>query len=574
MNSSEQRRTTIEALHATAEHPLDVLVVGGGIVGAGIARDAALRGFRVGLVEQHDLASGTSSRPTRLIHGGLRYLEIYDFGLVREDLREREILLRVAPHLVFPLPFLLPQYGRSRAYQAKLRAGMLLYDLLSYDKSLPSRKWLSREELLAAEPTIDPGGLQGAWRYFDAQVPYVERLVVENALDAAGHGAHVLTHARVERFLRHPGAAGTVTGALVRDALGGELEVRARLTVNATGPWLDITGDQIRPGRPPLLRLTKGVHLVTPPGTRHAHVLFSQTDGRLFFVVPWHGCSLVGTTDTDYHGDPAGAAADEQDVAYLSTEARRAFPSAPFDRVHYTWAGVRALGRVEGVKEGKVSRKHRVLDHELREGLPGIVSVVGGKITAYRGIAEEVGDLISQKLGRADAARGYTDRRPFPGGALGHSHDLASYVATELRPRALSLGLDAAQAERLGRLYGALAHEVLDLAERDRTLVERLAPGTPAIAAELVRAVDREWTATLPDFLLRRTDLGLNADQALPHLDAIAARMAELCGWDAADTAAQVAAYRAELEPMRRLSTTPGAAAVSGQPVGAALAAG
>ncbi|CAA9256404.1 MAG: Glycerol-3-phosphate dehydrogenase [uncultured Chloroflexi bacterium] len=563
MNTSEQRRTTVEALRATREHPLDVLVVGGGIVGAGIARDAALRGFRVGLVEQRDLASGTSSRPTRLIHGGLRYLENYDFGLVREDLREREILLRVAPHLVFPLPFLLPQYGRSQAYQAKLSAGMLLYDLLSYDKSLPSRRWLSREQLLATEPGIDPEGLQGAWRYYDAQVPYVERLVVENALDAAAHGAHILTHARVERFLRQSGTAGTVTGALVRDTLGGgELEVRAHLTINATGPWLDRTDGEIRPGRPPLLRLTKGVHLVTPPGTRHAHVLFSQTDGRLFFVVPWHGCSLVGTTDTDYHGDPADAAADQEDVTYLSTEARRAFPQAPFDQVHYTWAGVRALGRVEGVQEGKVSRKHKLLDHEAREGVPGIVSVVGGKITAYRGIAEEVGDLVSTKLGRT--TRGYTDRRPFPGGTLGQSADLASFVATELRPRALSLGLDAAQAERLGRLYGALAHEVLDLAERDRGLAERLAPGSLAVAAELARAIDREWTITLPDFLLRRSDLGLNADQALPHLDAIATRMAALCGWDATDTDAQVAAYRAELDPMRRLSSSSEGRAVPG----------
>jgi glycerol-3-phosphate dehydrogenase len=552
--STDRRPQAISTLRS---QPVDVLVVGGGIIGAGIARDVALRGYRVALLEQHDLASGTSSRPTRLIHGGLRYLEIFDFELVREDLREREILLRVAPHLVFPLPFLLPQYGRSAFHRAKLRAGMQLYDLLSFDKSLPRRRWLSREATLQAEPELNPQGLQGAWRYYDAQVPLVERLVVENALDAARHGAVVLNHARVEGFRRE--AAGGVSGAHVRDLAGGQsFEVQARLTVNATGPWLDLTDREIRADKPPLLRLTKGVHLVTPNGTRHAHVLFSHTDGRLFFVVPWLGYSLVGTTDTDFRGDPAIVAADEADVRYLSGEARRAFPHGPFDQIHYTWAGVRALGRVEGVKEGRVSRKHKVLDHQTREGVAGIISVVGGKITAYRGIAEEVGDLVAQRLspdpvGRRPASA--TDRRPFPGGALGAAPDLETYVETELWPRGQALGLDREQAAHLGLVYGALGQEVLDLVERDRTLNARLAPDHPAILAELVRAVQAEWAVTLADFLLRRSDLGLRADQALGSLEAIAARMAELMGWDATAREAALAAYRAEIAPMRRFST-------------------
>lgn len=539
------------ALAALRSQQFDVLVVGGGIVGAGVARDAALRGFRVALVEQNDLASGTSSRPTRLIHGGLRYLEIYDFGLVRDDLREREILLRVAPHLVFPLPFLLPQYGRSRLYQAKLRAGMQLYDVLSFDKSLPSRRWWSRDDVLATEPGLDTAGLQGAWQYFDAQVPLVERLVVENALDAASHGAVIVNHARVERFLRD--AAGRVEGAMVRDLAGSQdLEVRARLTVNASGPWLDTTDGQIRPGKPPLLRLTKGVHLVTPGATKHAHVLFSRSDGRLFFVVPWLGYSLVGTTDTDYQGDPGAATASADDVRYLSTEAQQAFPQAPFGHVHYTWVGVRALVRVEGVKEGQVSRKHRVLDHETRDRVAGIISVVGGKITAYRDIAGEVCDLLARKLDRR--TQGYTDRRPFPGGAL---TDPARFLETDLWPRAQALGLERAQAAHLVRVYGSLAHQVLDLAERDRSLIRRLQPPHPAIAAEVVRAVELEWAVTLADFLLRRSDLGLRADQGLNGIDGTAQAMGELLGWDATDQAAQIAAYHTEIEPMRRLSNVP-----------------
>ncbi len=538
-----------ETLKTLREQTFDVLVVGGGIIGAGIARDAALRGFHVALVEQRDLAWGTTSRPTRLIHGGLRYLEIYDFGLVRSDLHEREVLLKVAPHLVHPLPFLMPHYDASLFYRSKLRAGMELYDILSFDKSLPNRKWLTREEVLAEEPTMKPEGLQGAWRYFDAQVPHVERLVVENALDAASHGACILNHARADEFVRS--ADGRVTGARVKDVLSGEtIEVRARVTVNASGPWLDFTDGQIRPGRPPLLRLTKGVHLVTPNGTKNAIVQFARSDGRLFFVTPWLGYSLVGTTDTDFVGDPALAEADSEDVAYLQTEARQAFPTAPFDRVFYTWTGVRALARVEGVKEGQVSRKHKVLDHETRERVAGLVSVVGGKITAYRGIAEEVTDVLARKLGRT--VRGYTDRRAFPGGKL---DVLDRYVEQELWPRAESLGLDHTQAVQLGRVYGSLAQEVLDLVEGDRSLGERVVPGDPTILAQFVRAVDQEWAVTIGDVLLRRTPLGFAPDQALGHVRQVAERLGALLGWDAAEREAQIAAYGEEVAPMRRLSS-------------------
>jgi glycerol-3-phosphate dehydrogenase len=233
--------------------------------------------------------------------------------------------------------------------------------------------------------------------------------------------------------------------------------------------------------------------------------------------------------------------------------------------VHYTWAGLRALVRVEGVQEGKVSRKHKVLDHQTREGLAGIVSVVGGKITAYRSIAEEVGDLATRKLGRP--LPGYTDRRPYPGGALRGASNLEAYVERELWPRAAALGLGRETTGRLGRLYGSLAQELLDLIEADRGLARPLAPGKPAVMAELVRAVRREWALSLADYLLRRSDLGLLADQALDSLEPIAQAMGELCGWDAAERAEQVARYRAEIEPMRRLSTNPA-------PAGAARSAG
>lgn len=543
MTRADGRRRATEALRTG---PVDVLVVGGGIVGCGIARDAALRGFRVALVEQRDLAWGTTSRPTRLIHGGLRYLETFDLELVRSDLREREILLHIAPHLVFPLRFLLPHHGASFLHRSKLRPGMALYDLLSFDKSLPRRHWLGRDEVLAEEPTILRDGLQGAWSFYDAQVPLVERLVVENALDADAAGAVVLNYARVQRFLRD--GSGNVTGAVVRDLMAGqELDVRARITVNATGPWLDITDRDIAPGRPRALRLTKGVHIVTPSGTRNAILAFAESDGRAFFVTPWLGCSLIGTTDTDYAGDPGEVAADEDDVRYLQTEACRAFPSAPFDRVHYASAGVRALVRVDGVPEGEVSRKHAIVDHQRRDGIAGLISVVGGKITAYRAIADEVADLVSMRLGRRTS--GTTESRPLPGATAD------GRAVSETRRRAQGLGLASDQGDHLVMVYGALADEVLDLVEKDRRLGERVCPGRPTVVAQVLRAIDREWATTLGDVLLRRTPLGLVPDQAAGCADEIAERIGDLLGWDAAERAAQAAAYREEIAPMRRFAT-------------------
>ena len=522
---------------------VDLLVIGGGIIGAGIARDASLRGLSVALVEQNDFASGTSSRPTRLIHGGLRYLELFDFALVRSDMREREILLRIAKHLVFPLPFLLPLYRPSLWYRFKLRVGMQLYDALSGDKSLPKREYLGRMATLAAEPTLDPDGLVGAWRFYDAQVPFVERLVLENVIDAVDHGALVLNHAEALTYLREGDA---VTGALVRDRMAGtDLQIKARFTVNATGPWLDRTLQPLRDGAKPLLRLTKGIHLVTPHATEQAHVLFAQ-DGRLFFVTPWFKSTIVGTTDTDYTGDPADAAATEEDVRYLRDAAHRAFPNAPFDEIHFTWAGVRALVREEGVSESQVSRKHALYDHEKRDGLRGVLSVEGGKITAYRDIAEEVTDRVVRRLGRSE--HGTTAERPLPG-AIGPA-ERGNALA---EPGRAAVSADA-RAE-LESVYGSRAYDVLALVAGDPTLAAPVCPHHRGISAELVHAVTREWAQTIGDALLRRTTLGLTACQGLDCIDDIAARMGTLLGWDAARRQAEVARYRAEIEPMRRFRT-------------------
>lgn len=550
--AQRNREATLETLERNL---LDVLVIGGGIVGAGIARDLALRGLSVGLVEQHDLGSGTSSRPTRLIHGGLRYLEMFDFGLVRTDMREREILMRVAPHLVEPLPFLMPMYAQGLIYRAKLHIGMQLYDALSFDKSLPSRQWLSRSATLAREPGLLATGLQGAWQFYDGQVALVERLVLENALDAAASGALIANYARATAFVTRPD--GTVSGALVVDVPSGrELTIRARMTVNASGPWVDRTNAEVRRGARPLLRLTKGVHLVTPSLSRNAHVLFAKSDGRLFFVVPWRGYSLVGTTDTDYVGDPSDAEATDADVLYLQSEAKRAFPDRPVDEILFTWAGVRALVKADDVAESKVSRKHLVHDHARRDGFGGMISVLGGKITGYRAIAAEVGDLVARRLGVSQHT--LTDVRALPGAAIGR--DIRTYVESRLWPRGVNLGIDREQVDELAAVYGSLAQTVLDRIAARGDAGRRVCGQSPTVVAQVERAVEDEWALTLGDVLLRRTTLGLGEGQALDCVDLVARHMAELMGWDATAQRAQIEAYRTEVAPMRRFSVERAAA--------------
>jgi glycerol-3-phosphate dehydrogenase len=455
-------------------------------------------------------------------------------------MREREILLRIASHLVFPLAFLLPLYRPSLLYQFKLRFGMQLYDALSLDKSLPRRQHLGRSATLAAEPSLEAADLVGAWRFYDAQVPLVERLVIENLVDASDHGALVLNHASASGYLRE---GERVVGATVRDRIGGrDIEVRARYTVNATGPWLDRTIAPLRKEPSPLLRLTKGVHLVTRRATEHAHVLFGRSDGRLFFVVPWRDATIVGTTDTDYDGDPGAVAATEEDVRYLQDEARRAFPSAPFDEIHFTWAGVRALVREEGVSEGRVSRKHAFFDHESRDGVAGVLSVVGGKITAYRAIAEECVDLVDRKLGRDTASQTAVELLP---GAR----------PVDLAARPGDLPLEAATRAHLAAIYGSRTRALLDLARSDASLAEPLCPHHKGITAEVVHAVQNEWAADLGDILLRRNALGLSACQGLDCVDRVAERAGSLLGWDLERRRREIDAYRREVEPMRRFST-------------------
>jgi glycerol-3-phosphate dehydrogenase len=359
----------------------DVVIIGAGINGAGIARDAAMRGLKVLLIEKGEIGAGTTSASTRLIHGGLRYLEHFEFGLVYESLREREILLRIAPGLVRPLAMAIPVYKQSRRGWLTIRAGMILYDLLSWRKSLPPHQMLSREETLERWPGLNPEGLVGSALYYDAQVEFPERLVFANVQSARTFGAEVLTHTRVTNL----------NGSGVE--FGGQF-IEASVIINAAGPWIDLVLAPVN--SPKLIGGTKGCHIVVPPFSEapaNAIYLEARSDGRPVFIIPWNKLYLIGTTDVRFEGDPDEVRCEDWEIDYLLSETNLALPGAKLtrDSILQTYSGVRPLPYQSS------TRRHFIREHPQ---LPNLLSIVGGKLTTYRSLSEECVDLIFRKLGR------------------------------------------------------------------------------------------------------------------------------------------------------------------------------
>jgi glycerol-3-phosphate dehydrogenase len=547
----------------TFERPFDLIVIGAGINGAGIARDATLRGLSVLLVDKGDVGAGTTSRSTRLVHGGLRYLEHFEVPLVRESLRERETLLHIAPHLVHPLSFLLPIYEEHKRRPALIRMGMMAYDALSLDKSMERHRMLSRDEALRREPGLRSDGLRGAAAYYDAQAAYPERLALENALDARRLGAVVLPYMRVTAVER---AHDRVVGVSLHDELHGiDYRARGALVVNASGPWVDEVLGEAAPHRERLIGGTKGSHLVVEPfpgAPREAVYAEAVGDGRPYFVVPWNGLYLIGTTDTRYDGDLDDVVATDDEIAYLIDETNKLIPGATLtaEQVLYTYAGVRPLPAPGvGTKErdeGSITRSHVIHDHAGRdvpegERIEGLLSIVGGKITTYRRLSEETVDQAVKKLGRkADKCR--THQLPLPGGT--------AYPFEGFRERfRVTSGLSAETADRLLRIYGTRAAEALDFADGSPELREPFDEDTGAIGAEVVFSLRTELAETLTDVVARRTLVGYGAHAGLGAIDAAAELAVRHAGWSDERAAREVAAYREEAAATLRPRPVPAA---------------
>jgi glycerol-3-phosphate dehydrogenase len=372
----------------------DVIVIGAGINGAGIARDAAMRGLKVLLLEKGEPGMGTTVASTRLIHGGLRYLEHFEFGLVRESLREREILLRVAPDLVRPLAITIPIYKQSKRGRLTIRAGMILYDLLSWGKSLPRHRMLSRTETLRRWPGLNPDGLLASALYYDAQVEFPERLVMENVLSARKFGTEVLTHTRVTSL--------AVNDGKVSGVKFGQQFAEAAVVINAAGPWIDQILEHAPVKSPKLIGGTKGSHIIVaefPGAPSNAIYVEARSDRRPIFIIPWNKLYLIGTTDVRFEGDPDEVRCEPWEIDYLLSETNLALSSAHLtrDSILDTYSGVRPLPVTLHKNEQNITRRHFILQHPQ---LSNLLSIVGGKLTTYRSLAEECVDLIFQKLGR------------------------------------------------------------------------------------------------------------------------------------------------------------------------------
>lgn len=526
------------AVEALRSQPLDILVVGGGVVGCGAALDAAARGLSVGLVEQNDLAAGTSSRSSRLAHGGLRYLEQREFHLVHEALTERGLLLdRIAPHLVRPVPFLFPVSKRwERPYVA---SGIRLYDVLSrvgsYGGTMPKPKSLNRQEAKDLAPDLDSGEIAGAVRFHDAQIDDA-RHTVAVARSAAGLGAHVVTRTRVIELLRDGDA---VTGARVHDdLLDITYDIRAQVTIVAVGIWTDEILRMVDPEAPERVRQSKGVHLVVRgDAIRSTTAVIARTPSSVLFLLPWGGNWLVGTTDTPYEsGDLADPRATSEEVDYLLSQANRWLARAVRrEDVIATYAGLRPL-----VSEGEgddptaqMSREHAVF-HPVR----GLVAIAGGKYTTYRVMACDAVDVAVEDLDRQGVPECSTEDIPLVG-AVGFADVWADRGAVAER-----WGLPLEQVERLLRRHGSRISEVLDVVAADPAMAQPLLPRGSHLRAEAVVAVTRQGALGLDDVLVRRLRITPeSADGGRAAAEAVLPIITPLLGWSPERAEAELASY-------------------------------
>ena len=533
------------ALLRLSSETFDVLIVGGGATGCFTARDCALRGLTVAVVEARDFACATSAHNSKLAHGGLRYLRNLEFSLVRESLAERLALMRIAPHLVRPLPFLLPLYG-GIAERLTLAAGLSLYDLLSFDRNrlddpehhLPAHRWLGAKAALAREPVLEGKGFCGAFEYHDAQMYMPERIALENLIDADAHGAALANYVSAEKLLLR---GGKVEGCSVRDCMtGASFDIRARTVLVAAGPWADLFLEQAsgQASAHKLIR-SKGIHLLVPQISRAGLTIEAGT-GHLF-ALPWRGHSLLATTDTPFTGDPATLGVTEEDIDSFLATFRKYLPQADLarGRVEFFYAGLRPLvsdGAPKNNGSYNVSRRSELVDHGKDGALDGVFSALGGKWTTSRALAQTVTDALAAKLGRTTPAC-TTATTPLPGGRFARFADML---------RGYEKDWPATPALRnMAHMLGAR----LPLALKDTRTADRMALGPSGdTAAQIAFAMTSEMTLTLEDAVMRRTAIGQFGKPAAAVLEKIASQMAAHLGWNEDRKSREIAS----LEPLYR----------------------
>ncbi len=512
----------------------DLVIIGGGITGCTVAYEAASRGLSVCLLEKGDFGGATSAATSKEIHGGLRYLKNMEIKLVRESLRERRIVANIAPNLVYPLAHLMPLYDLGVWERASMHFGLSLYDLLSYDRSkawdpmkrIPNHRMLSASEALSLEPGIRTQGLSCAAVYYDCQNLMPERLTLAFLKSALKHGAQASNYAKVEGLMGV--AQGRVEGVQVRDLLSGrELEVRGKLVINCAGPWADLIVHSAGKNTHQQLRRSEGIHIVTRPLVRSHGVTRVYKEGGHFFVLPWRGHTLIGTTDQDYAGDPDHYQVEAESIMSLLEKVNEGFGFGDLEMsdVLYAYGGLRPL--VEDQTKGtyQTSRRYEVHDHAA-SGLEGLVTVEGGKYTTSRGLAESLAPLVSAKLAKEMGP--CISRETFLAGC--EVPDLAKFLATASDRLT---GADPETALTLSQLYGNHAEQVWALAQDDPVWGEPLNLDGE-VMAQVVYAARFEMARTLNDILFRRTGLGTLGHPGREVLHSVAQTAARELGWDQA----------------------------------------
>ena len=534
------------ALQRLSSEIFDVLIVGGGATGCFTARDCALRGLSVALVEARDFACATSAHNSKLAHGGLRYLRNLEISLVRESLRERRNLMRIAPHLVRPLPFLLPLYGNAIAERITLEVGLSLYDLLSFDRNrlddpsqhLPGHRWIVAKDALARESVLAGAGFAGAFEYHDAQMYMPERIALENLIDADAHGAAIVNYVSAEKLLLRGGKA---EGCRVRDSItGAQFDIRARTVLVAAGPWADLFLEQAsgQAAAHKLIR-SKGIHLMVPQ-ISCAGLTIEAGTGHLF-ALPWRGHTLLATTDTPFTGDPATLAVTEADINDFLATFCKYLPHADLARgkVEFFYAGLRPLVSDGPSKKNgsyNVSRRSELVDHGKEGALDGVFSALGGKWTTSRGLAQSVTDALAAKLGRKTAAC-TTATTPLPGGRFARFEDMVRGYE-KIWPGTPAL-------RNMAHMLGARLPQVLK--EAHPADLMSLGPSGDT-AAQIAFAMRCEMALTLKDAVMRRTAIGQFGKPAVECVEKIASQMAAQLGWSADRKAREIAS----LEPLYR----------------------
>ena len=531
----DQRQSAITALGSES---FDVLVIGGGVNGVGAALDAASRGLKVALIESQDIAAGTSSRSSKLIHGGLRYLEQYDFKLVREALHERELLVStLCPHLVKPVGFLFPltEKFKERTY---VGAGLALYDALrGFQRGMPWHKHLSQKQINEIAPSLRPDIIMGAIKYFDAQVDDA-RHTLSVARTAARHGAIIATRVSAESLIRD---GKRVVGAKARDLVSGEvIAIKATVTVMCAGVWSDELHANFDLKAGYNVTMSKGVHIVLPGSAIKSDAgIILKTPVSVLFIIPWVDKWIVGTTDTPYTGDRAEPFASREDVQYIVDQANRVLtPQIKIDEIIGVYAGLRPLvANNKGSATTKLSREHTV-----DRPAPGFVSIAGGKYTTYRIMGRDVIDLAVNEL-RKLSPESVTEKLPLIGA------DGYFALVQQIEAIADESGLDSQTVTHLLNRYGSLISEILDLIKADALLAKKLDADLPYLKAEIYYAVSHEGARSVDDVISRRTRIAFEArNQGLDLADAIAEIIAPVLGWSAKERRASVAAYELLVE--------------------------